>query len=419
MVASAVSIVVAADACGGSSPHATVVTAAERVRALRPPRTVDVDTPGAAYLAAVAARVQPAWAQFLADCRMRLPPGHALNNFALIATVELVIEASGGVSGLDLTTSGVADFDHAAQDAVIDASPLPAPPLALRSDDDRVHIRWLFARDDRQAGPATAQLVHIALPVGEVVARLVAAGELGRAAQRIAVADAGDPGIEAATDQLVVGTLREALVSADTAVRRAAVDAIARGRTNALAGDVRGLLADTNDTELRLVAIDAIGALGDVAAAPELARDLAVDLPAHPRLALAEARALVALGRAGDVATGDPRGGAGERAAARGRHRGARARARRRARAAGRRLARPRRCAHPRGGVRGARRRPGRVVVDRPRARRPRRDGARDLHRRGDRPRGPPRRRPPPSSPACTSSPPTATAPPAREASPP
>jgi hypothetical protein len=189
------------------------------------------------------------------------------------------------------------------QDVVIDASPLPAPPPALRSDDDRVHVRWLFTRDDRQAGPATAQLVHVALPVGDVVARLVAAGELGRAAQRIAAADAGDPGIEAATDQLVVGTLREALVSADTAVRRAAVDAIARGRTNALAGDVRGLLADTNDTELRLVAIDAIGALGDVAAAPELARDLAVDLPAHPRLALAEARALVALGRAGDVAT--------------------------------------------------------------------------------------------------------------------
>jgi hypothetical protein len=303
-VALAVAVAVAVSSCATTSgPRAAATSGAgERVRALRPPRAIDPDAPGAAYLSAIAARVQPAWSQFLTDCRTRLPAGNPLNNLALVTVVDLVIEPSGGVSGLDLATSGVAGFDHAAQDAVIDSSPLPAPPLALLSDDGRVHVRWSFARDDRQAGAATAQLVHVALPVGEVVERLVAAGDLAGAARRIAATPDDDPGVEAAIDRLVLGTLREALVGADGAVRRGAIDAIARGHAGALAGDVRALLADTNDTELRLVAIDAAGALGDTAATPQLVRDLAVDLPAHPRLALAEARALVALGRSSDVA---------------------------------------------------------------------------------------------------------------------
>jgi hypothetical protein len=282
-----------------TAPGAAVAGA--RVRALRPPRAVDPDAPGAMYLAAVAARVQPGWAQFLDDCRLRLPVEHPLNQLALAATAELAIEPTGGVSGLDLATSGNADFDRAAQQALIEAAPLPAPPPALLSDDDRVHLRWLFARDDRQAGPATAQLVHVELPLADVVDHRLARGDLALAARRIAAASDDDPAIEAAANRLVIATLREALASADDAVRRAAVDAIARARAGELARDVRALLADTNGVELRVVAITAAGALGDGAAAAELARDLAADLPAHPRLAIAEARALAALGQAAAV----------------------------------------------------------------------------------------------------------------------
>nr|HEX4314255.1 TonB C-terminal domain-containing protein [Kofleriaceae bacterium] len=293
-------------ACGGAGAGAGVATppAPEaRVRALRAPPAADRRLPGAAYLAAIAARVQPAWAQFVADCRLRLPASHPLNRFELAVTIDLAIEPSGGVSGLDVETSGDADFDRAARDAVIDSSPLPAPPPELVSDDDLVHVRWLFARDDRQAGAATASVDHVTLPLAGVIDHELAHGELARAANRIAAAPAGDPAVEPAVTRLMIAVLREALGSADGTVVRAAIDAIARAHATELAADVRARLADVNDTELRVVAIAAAGALGDVAAVPELARELAVDLPAHPRLATAEARSLVALGHAADVAS--------------------------------------------------------------------------------------------------------------------
>ncbi len=62
------------------------------------------------------------------------------------------------------------------------------------------------------------------------------------------------------------------------------------------------MLEVTSDAELRLVAASAIAALGDTEAAPVLLAELPADLPEHPRLAVAEAHALAALGHTADVA---------------------------------------------------------------------------------------------------------------------
>lgn len=257
---------------------------------------------GAGYLGALAQQLQPGWGQFLEDCRLRLPANDPLNAHTLATAVELVIDRKGALVSSRVTSSGNASFDRAATQVIADAQPLSAPPPDLASDDDLVHVRWLFARDGRQAGSATASIVTVQLGLAGVVKRLVAAGDLVRAARRVLDAPAGDPDRHAAGERVMIGALREALGSADAAVRRAAVEAIGRAKVTALAPDVRPMLASTTDLEMRVVALDAIGALADGDAAPLVVGRLATDVLEQDRLALAETRALVKLGHADDAA---------------------------------------------------------------------------------------------------------------------
>jgi TonB family protein len=294
-------LVVAVCACGHARGHAPPpVPLHSGLPRLLPPLPADPAARGAAYLNRVALQLQPGWGQFLDDCRLRLPASHALNTMSLAATAELTIDRHGRVTKLDLASSGNPDFDEAVRDAIRDASPLPAPPVELMSDDDQVHLRWLFARDRRQAGPATAEVMTVELPVGPVVDRLLAAGDLARAARRVEHAQGSER--TSAIERIAVAALREALGSAESASRRAAVEAIGRAQLRELAPEVRGLLATTTDTELRVVAIGAALALEDTAAARPLLAALPGDLPEHPRLALAETRALAGLGHRTDAA---------------------------------------------------------------------------------------------------------------------
>ncbi len=283
-------VVLALVACGQSA----ATPARPRAPRLAAPRPIDPDARGAAYLTAVAVQLQPGWSQFLDDCRLRLPASHPLNVMTLAATVELAIDQAGKVVDLHLTASGNGDFDRAVRDALADAAPFGRPPHELLSDDDAVHLRWLFARDRRQAGPATAEVINVELPLLHVVEGLVARHELARAARRI-VRSPDDRERGAATERVMIGALREALEAAGPA-RRAAAAAIGQARIVELAPVVRALLAETAEAEVRLVAIEAAAALGDRDAVPILARELAGDLEARPQLAHAEVAALVALG---------------------------------------------------------------------------------------------------------------------------
>jgi len=263
------------------------------------PLHVDPAARGAAYLNQVALQLQPGWGQFLDDCRLRLPKDHPLNAMTLAATAQLTVDAHGRVEHVELAGSGNADFDRAVRDAIADASPLPVPPPDLWSDDDRVHLSWVFARDRRQAGPATAAVVDVELPIAEVVARWTAQGDLARAARRLQ-RTTGEPAAAAVVAPLMQAAVVEALGSADAATRRAAVAAIGRVRLP-VASEVRKLLGTTTDTEVRLRTIEAVAALDDHGAEDALLAALPGDLPDQPRLALAETRALVALGRGRDA----------------------------------------------------------------------------------------------------------------------
>jgi len=263
------------------------------------PPAADPAMSGAAYLNLVAAQLEGRWRGFLEDCRLRLPAGHPLNAMALAATFDLAIAPTGALAGRrQVATSGNGDFDTAAADVLSDASPLPPPPAELRSDDELVHVRWQFARDRRQAGAATAQVLVIELPLVAAVSALLDRGELARAARRIVAAPATDPDRTAATQRVMVAALREALDSPNGAARRAAIEACGRARVHELAAAIRGQLAETADPELRPAAIAAAGALGDRAAAPALVLALRDDLVQRSPVALARVAALVAIGHA-------------------------------------------------------------------------------------------------------------------------
>ncbi|NVB81640.1 MAG: hypothetical protein HOV81_24815, partial [Kofleriaceae bacterium] len=286
-------------ACGPSVQSTPVL---ERSLArLSPPLPLDSAAPGAAYLTAVALQLQPGWGQFLDDCRIRLPTNHPLNDLTLAAVANLAVDGKGHIVGVALTTSGNLDFDRAVHDALKDAEPLPAPPRDMWSDDDRVHLQWLFARDRRQAGPATARISVVELPLVSVVERLVRAGDLTRAARRILKAPASAERTKA-IGHLAIAGLREGIAGSDNAGRRAAVQAIAHAEVRELLPALRPLLKATSNSELRLVAIEAAGALADAKSADTLAEQLATDVVDEPPLAAAEARALARMDHEAAVA---------------------------------------------------------------------------------------------------------------------
>ncbi|HEY5926343.1 MAG TPA: HEAT repeat domain-containing protein [Kofleriaceae bacterium] len=285
-------------ACG-TRPGPTPAGGPPVPRLLAPP-LIDPDARGAAYLTAVALQLQPAWHQFLEDCRLRLPASHALNRMELVSIAALELGTRGELIELKIAKSGNVDFDHAIEQVVRDAAPLPAPPRELWSDDDHVHLAWTFARDRRQAGPATARVVDVELPLRTVVDRRIGEHDLARAARRI-LRDKPSGERELATQQLMIATLREALASSDGTARHAAVEAIGRVRASELAMEVRQLLAARNDVDVRLAAINTVVQLGDKDAAAPLVEQLRVDLREQPQLALAGVRALVAIGQLDQV----------------------------------------------------------------------------------------------------------------------
>ncbi|MBA3395391.1 MAG: TonB C-terminal domain-containing protein, partial [Deltaproteobacteria bacterium] len=288
--------------CGAptAAPSPQVLTASSP--RLPSPAPVDGRVRGGAYLTAIAAQIQPRWSQFLEDCRLRLPKTDPLNTPTLATVVELVIAKDGKLGSVQtLQGSGNGDFDTAVADVLGDIK-LPRPPAELESDDGRVHVKWLFARDRRQAGPATAQVMVLELPLLAVIERMLAARAVSRAATRIANASATDPDRLAATELVMIAVVRDELASLDRNVRRVAIEAVGRARLHVLTREVHQLATASSDVDVQIAAIGASASLGDVAIVPTLIAGLQGELAERPAIALAKVEALVALGHAREIA---------------------------------------------------------------------------------------------------------------------
>jgi len=119
-------LAIALAACASCAGHAASPGLVASSGRLPPLAAVDPTVRGADYLSAVAAQLQPRWAAFLEDCRLRLPAGHRLNATALVATIDLAIGPDGKiVEQREVASSGNGDFDTAITDVLADASPLP------------------------------------------------------------------------------------------------------------------------------------------------------------------------------------------------------------------------------------------------------------------------------------------------------
>ena len=76
------------------------------------PPTIDPTAPAADFLVEVSELIQPAWASFLGDCRVRLPPESPLNVSTLLASMLLTINGSGEILAVDvLDSSGNAEYE--------------------------------------------------------------------------------------------------------------------------------------------------------------------------------------------------------------------------------------------------------------------------------------------------------------------
>ena len=269
------------------------------------------DKPGLVYLEKVHEQLGGSWTAFLENCRLRLPPSHALNNATLAARVSLVIARDGNLQAAEvISSSGNAEYDRVALDVVRDSAPFPEPPAESVSDDDAVHIEWMFARDRRQAGVATAELRRIEWEAPRAVPKFLAAGDVATAARRLSIAMSGGASGQEELylglgRQVAVAAVRAALGHEDTGVQRVGVAAAASAKLLAAAPELRKIIDTSVDVELRGEAIAAVGAIGDQGAGPllvevmETAKGSGVGGSADN--SAAAAKALAAIGK-GDVA---------------------------------------------------------------------------------------------------------------------
>lgn len=241
-----------------------------------PPQLADPLPPdprvfGVGYLEKLGEAISPRWSAFLEDLRVRLPPHAPLNQKRLACVVSFVVTADGALASVKIATpSGQPSFDAVALEALADAAPLVPPPAEVLGDDGVARVRWLFARDARQAGVATARLAPVRYRAAQAVPILVARNDYQEAAARLAAADKMDKTrraalldevaralIAAAAERGHIGAIEmlaePAAIEASLVdiaktkgapARAAAFAALGRARSEALRGLARDAVAD-------------------------------------------------------------------------------------------------------------------------------------------------------------------------------
>lgn len=272
---------------------------------LEDPLPPDPNKFGLAYLELIGKKLTEPWSGFVSDCRLRLPPDHELNATSLAVTVALTVDRNGKlVEAAFVQSSGSGDFDDVAMEIARDAAPYPAPPKTLISDDDLAHITWLFARDRRQAGVATATIEHIEWPVDKAVPKYLAADDITTAAERLVAAleSTTDPKqaevLLGLADRIFAAAIRASLRSEDLNIQHVAVAAAAEARVVGAARELRSIADGSSDLPLRSAALDAIGTIGDADAESFLLEILTRDKGHNAEISGAAARSLAAIGKA-------------------------------------------------------------------------------------------------------------------------
>jgi TonB family protein len=163
------------------------------------------------YLRALHEHVHRRWADnFLMLIQQKLPLTNPLNVAARDAEVDVVISPDGQLLSSTITkSSGFPGFDDAIGEVLRDSVPFPLPPPSARSDDDRLHLHWVFARDQRRCAGMTVTHVQEAPEVA--LPKLLHTGRRDEAAERIAAARAAGAHAEPLMTMLASDWLQQAI----------------------------------------------------------------------------------------------------------------------------------------------------------------------------------------------------------------
>ena len=182
------------------------------------------------YLQALHAKVHRLWADnFLAMATAQLPKEHPVNLLSRVAELELALAINGDVVEVKVSKpSGSTEFDAAAVDVVKTSTPLAEASETTLSDDGKVHVKWLFARDDRRCSGLSLDRRELA--TSDAVRTLVAQGRIAAAITRLQASDdtARAVGLDAFARAWLDANENDNALSVDVAA------------ANAMAGDARG-----------------------------------------------------------------------------------------------------------------------------------------------------------------------------------
>ncbi len=278
--------------------------------------------PEGEYLKTLHAHIHRRWVDnFLHLVGEKLPPVNPLNDPKLTAEADIVVAGEGQLISAKITrSSGFPGFDDAIIEVLRDAVPYPTPPQIVRSDDEKLHVHWLFARDQRRC--STVAIGHLYDPPEVALPKLLKSGNRTEALRRVAMARSAGQHAEPSFTTLANDWVKASLHEPYASVRMVGYLA-ARGDENAmkwlkaavrrpeLAADVGAAMVaakvplcpllkgwfDTDNWTDHATAARALATAADPACAPGLI-ELLQNTKAHPE---GRAAAAVALGPMNDL----------------------------------------------------------------------------------------------------------------------
>jgi len=174
-----------------------------------------------AYMRTLHEHIHRRWADnFLRLAAEKLPPINPLNQPGLTAEADIVVAPDGQlISARIARGSGFLGFDDAILEVLRDAVPFPKPPVVVRSDDDRLHAHWTFARDQRRC--AGVAVLHTYDPIEVALPKLLRAGRRDEALKRVAMARGAGLPAETAFTLLAADWIKSAIHEPWATVRMA------------------------------------------------------------------------------------------------------------------------------------------------------------------------------------------------------
>jgi TonB family protein len=111
------------------------------------------------YLASMHRRIHRLWGAGVIEDWDADKTGSRLSDSTLVVVLEIILNADGTVSRVNVEkTSGYDAYDAAALDVVYSAAPYAPVPADIRSINGKGYLRWAFHRDSRQCASTYASL---------------------------------------------------------------------------------------------------------------------------------------------------------------------------------------------------------------------------------------------------------------------